>query len=142
MGLPEDEVARRVERALGELGLTTLGERAPTELSFGERKRGALATVLTMDPELLAFDEPFSNLAPSHVRALAERIRALPQAAILASQDLIPVAACCDRLVLLDKGRIRAIEEPLTLLRDEALLAEAGLELDLYRRICRELDGR
>jgi cobalt/nickel transport system ATP-binding protein len=129
MGLPPEEVARRVEQALASTGMSGAEERAPHHLSSGQKKRVALATLLAMEPELLLLDEPTSTLDPRGRRELIRILEALPVARLIATHDLELVLELCPRAVLLDGGRIVA-DGPSTELLSNAELVEAhGLEI-------------
>jgi cobalt/nickel transport system ATP-binding protein len=104
-------------------------DRAPHHLSFGQRRRVAVATVLAMRPEILVLDEPSSNLDPAARRELAEILRGLPVTLLMVTHDLPYAAELCDRSVILDAGRVVADAPTLELLSDERLLAAHRLEL-------------
>ncbi|MBC7234655.1 MAG: ATP-binding cassette domain-containing protein [Chloroflexi bacterium] len=106
MGLEEDEIRRRVERALRQVGMWSYADRMPHHLSLGEKKRVAIATVLSMSPEILALDEPSAGLDPQARRALIELLVELPQAMLIASHDLDFVRRVCRRAILLVGGRV------------------------------------
>jgi cobalt/nickel transport system ATP-binding protein len=108
MRCSESEVRERVTRALRWVGMSGCEQRSPHHLSVGEKKRIALATVLSMDTELLILDEPTSNLDPAGKWSLIELLKGLPVAKIVASHDLEMVRVLCQRTVVLDGGRIVA----------------------------------
>jgi cobalt/nickel transport system ATP-binding protein len=139
MGLPEPEVARRVEDALAALDMAGAGSRSSHELSYGERRRVAIATVLAMSPRVVALDEPFSNLNPALVERLIAIIRALPATVIVISQAMLPILVACDRLAVLHQGRIRAVGTTAEIAADRALLIECGLDFTFYFEACRRL---
>jgi cobalt/nickel transport system ATP-binding protein len=128
MGLPTDEVRKRVSRALEAVGMTGHEEQMPHHMSLGERKRIAIATVLAMDPEVLVLDEPSSGLDPRARRNLIQLLRALPQTMLVASHDIRLVWDLCPRTVILDGGRLAADGPTVKLLQDEALMDHHGLE--------------
>ena len=138
-GLPPDEVRRRVTEALASLNLTGFEKLTSHHLSLGERKRVALATVLSMTPEVVAFDEPFSNLDPSMVLQLMEIIRGMDSTLVIVSQSVLPVIAICDRMAILKDGEIVAVGKPKELARDKDLMRSSGLDLSFYCDICRDL---
>ena len=129
MGLARDEVERRVAEALATVRMTGAAERAPHELSMGERRRVAIATVLATRPRLLVLDEPSANLDPRARRELLELLEALPGTMLVVTHDLPFAAELCDRAVILDAGRIVAEGGCAELLGDDALLAAHDLEL-------------
>ena len=106
MGLDPREVRHRVERALEIMGLRGFEARSAHHLSEGEKKRVALATVLSMDSEILALDEPTDNLDPVASRRLIERIQAIPQTKMIVTHHLPVVADLCARAVLLRGGEL------------------------------------
>ncbi|HEY2253137.1 MAG TPA: ABC transporter ATP-binding protein, partial [Planctomycetaceae bacterium] len=98
---PRDEVLRRIGEALAAVGLAGFENRSPQHLSFGEKRRVCLAGVLACEPNLLALDEPSSNLDPRARRGLIEILRNCPAAQIIASHDLELVAEQCSRVIVL-----------------------------------------
>ncbi len=132
LSIPREEVPRRVEKALRDVGLDqSIRSRSSHHLSLGERKRVALATVLSMEPSILALDEPTSNLDPRNRRHLIELIAGLPATLIIATHDLEFVLALCSRTVLMDRGKIWADGETRTLLQNPELMEAHGLEVPL-----------
>jgi len=106
LGLPKAEVARRVDAALSRVRLDGYQQRVPLHLSGGERKRLAIATVLSMEPELLILDEPTAGLDPQGEELLLEVLRELPQARILVSHDPFLVAELTSRTIVLHRGQV------------------------------------
>src|SRR5690606_3356745 len=88
LGLPSDEVHRRVRQVAGELGLNHLLDRAPHHLSMGQKRTAAIAAVLAMHPALLLMDEPSSNLDPRSRRRLIELLVPLDVTLLITSHDL------------------------------------------------------
>jgi len=131
LGLRGPELARRVDEALAAVGMSEHRDRPPHHLSFGQRRRVAVATVLAMRPEILVLDEPSSNLDPASRRELAEIIRSLPVTVLMVTHDLPYALELCPRSVIIDEGRIVADGPTADLLADEHLLAEHRLELPL-----------
>ncbi|SDF36373.1 cobalt/nickel transport system ATP-binding protein [Blastococcus aurantiacus] len=129
LGLPEPEVAARVAAALEQVGMEGYADRPPHHLSFGQRRRVAVATVLSMHPEILVLDEPSSNLDPAGRRELAEVLDALPVTLLMVTHDLPYAMQLCARSVVLDRGVVVADGGTRGLLADPALLARHRLEL-------------
>ena len=138
LAVPPEEIPGRVEKALRDVGLDhSIRSRPSHHLSLGERKRAALACVLSMEPVILAMDEPTSNLDPRNRRHLIELIAGLPATLIVATHDLEFALALCARTVLMDGGRTWADGETRALMRDAGLMDAHGLEVPLSLRTCR-----
>lgn len=129
MGLDPDEVAARVAAALEAVGMQDVAERPPHHLSLGQRRRVAIATVLSMDPDVLVLDEPSSNLDPASRRELAEVLLSLQRTTVMVTHDLAYALQLCPRSVILSEGRVVADAPTVDLLTDEELLARHRLEL-------------
>jgi cobalt/nickel transport system ATP-binding protein len=127
MSYTKAEVLQTVQRALEWVGMAGYEKRSPHHLSWGERKRIAIATVLAMSPEILVLDEPSSNLDPRGKWALIELLKILPQTKIIASHDLEMVRALCQRIIILDRGQIVADGSKADILSDISLLTAHGL---------------
>lgn len=128
MGLAEDEVVVRVTEALAQVDMSGFEERLSHHLSTGQKKRIAIATVLSMRPQVLVLDEPSAGLDPRARRGLIELLRDLPITMLVSSHDLRMVAELFPRIVIMDEGHIVADGDTSTLLADEVLLAGHGLE--------------
>jgi cobalt/nickel transport system ATP-binding protein len=128
MGLPEAEVRRRVSIALEQVGMAAYAGRLSHHLSVGEKKRIAIATVLSMDAELLVLDEPSAGLDPRARRSLINLLRALPQTMLVSTHDLLLVRDLFPRMVIMDGGQIIADGPTAMLLEDASLLEAHGLE--------------
>lgn len=127
-GLEEEEIRRRVAWALAQVELEGYAERVSHHLSLGEKKRAAIATVLSMQPEILALDEPTSGLDPRTRRRLIGLLRELPQTMLVATHDMRFVAQVFPRTVVLDGGSVVADGSTDELLADERLLEAHGLK--------------
>jgi len=127
MGYAEAEVRQRVGRALEWVSMMGYEERSSHHLSFGEKKRIAIATVLSLDPEVLVLDEPTSNLDPRSKWALIDLLKRLPMTKIIATHDLELVHVLCQRTVVLDGGKVVANGETEDILRNISLLRTHGL---------------
>jgi cobalt transport protein ATP-binding subunit len=128
MGLPEPEVRERVGNALAAVGMAGFEDRRPHELSIGERKRISFATVLSMDPRLLALDEPSAGLDPRARRGLINLLNELPQAMLVSTHDMHLVKDVFRRIIVMDAGEIVADGPTETILSDIDLLERHGLE--------------
>jgi len=126
-GLPDAEVRRVVGQALAAVNMQTYAERASYHLSLGEKKRIAIATVLTMAPEILVLDEPSAGLDPRARRELIELLHQLDPTQLIATHDLDLVAQLCDRTVIMDGGRIVADGPTPAILGNGELLWRHGL---------------
>lgn len=129
MGLAPSEVEVRVSDALARVGMSQFADRPPHHLSFGQRRRVAVATVLAMNPSILVLDEPSSNLDPASRRELAEILRDLPITLIMVTHDLPFAYELCERSVILAEGTIVADGSTSKILKDEELLERYRLEL-------------
>jgi cobalt/nickel transport system ATP-binding protein len=129
LGLAGDAVEARVRAALDAVGMDGAGGRPPHHLSFGQRRRVALATVLAMDPQILVLDEPTSNLDPAARRDLADILVTLPVTAIIVTHDLPYALELCPRSVILNDGVIVADGPTAEILGDAELMAANRLEL-------------
>lgn len=123
------DVQARVEDALRAVRMEAFADRAPHQLSLGQKRRVAIATVLAMDPKVLVLDEPSANLDPRTRRELIETLDTIDRTLLVVSHDLPLAARLCERSVLLSAGRVVADGPTLELLADEALLAAHDLEL-------------
>lgn len=131
LGFPRDEIRRRVGESLAAVGLSGFENRTPQQLSFGERRRVCLAGITACEPNLLALDEPSSNLDPRSRRRLIDILRDLPAAQIIASHDLELILELCERVIVLDQGRIQADGPSHEVLADSSLMLTHGLEVPL-----------
>ncbi|TKK90911.1 ABC transporter ATP-binding protein [Herbidospora galbida] len=129
MGLRGADLEHAVVTALEKVGMADVIDRPPHHLSFGQRRRVAVATVLAMDPEILVLDEPSSNLDPASRRELAEILRGLDVTVLMVTHDLPYALELCDRSVILSGGVIAADGPTHEILADGDLLAEHRLEL-------------
>lgn len=128
IGYPRAEVAQRVAVALEQVGMAGFERRMPHHLSLGQRKRVAIATVLSMDPAILALDEPSAGLDPRARRGLVTLLQELPQAMLVSTHDMRLVRDVFPRMVVLSDGMVVADAPSASLLGDTALLDAFGLE--------------
>jgi cobalt/nickel transport system ATP-binding protein len=129
LGVRGAELDARVVAALEAVGMAEFADRPPHHLSFGQRRRVAVATVLAMEPEILVLDEPSSNLDPAGRRELADILRSLDITMLMVTHDLPYALELCPRSVILNGGRIVADGRTSDLLTDEVLMAANRLEL-------------
>jgi len=148
LGLPPDEVHARVRRALDLVGLPPdrVGPRSPFELSGGEMRRAAIAGVLAMEPRMLILDEPTAGLDPRARRDLLEQIRRFHReralTIVLVTHSMDAVAQLCDRLLVLDRGRLVADGPTREVFADPARLTALGLGLPQVTLLARRLRER
>lgn len=129
MGLSEDEVRDRVAQALAAVEMSDYADRVSHHLSIGEKKRIAIATVLSMAPEILVLDEPTAGLDPRARRNLINLLDRLDITMLVSTHDMAMAAELFPRMAIMDNGLIVAEGKTAELLADEALLARHGLEL-------------
>ena len=128
-GLRGLELERAVNEALELVGMSEFSDRPPHHLSFGQRRRVAVATVLAMKPEILVMDDPSSNLDPAARRELAEIITSLNITLLMVTHDLPFANELCQRAVILSAGVVAADDEISRVLSDKQLLTAHRLEL-------------
>ena len=129
MGLEENEVRRRVADALAAVEMDDFNNRVSHHLSIGEKKRIAIATVLSMEPEILVLDEPTAGLDPRARRNLINLLRDLDMTMLVSTHDMALVAELFPRVAIMDGGRIVAEGDTIGILGDDELLALHGLEM-------------
>jgi cobalt/nickel transport system ATP-binding protein len=128
MGLPEAAVIERVNSALEAVKMSTYRDRLSHHLSMGEKKRIAIATVLSMEPKVLILDEPSAGLDPRARRTLINLLRELPITMLVSTHDMKLVEELFPRTIVMDDGRIVADGKTRDILENEKLLNEHGLE--------------
>jgi cobalt/nickel transport system ATP-binding protein len=128
MGLPEEEVIARVDAALEAVRMSSYRDRLSHHLSVGEKKRIAIATVLSMEPKILILDEPSAGLDPRARRTLINLLRDLPITMLVSTHDMRLVQELFPRTIVMDDGRIVADGSTKDILDNEKLLNEHGLE--------------
>lgn len=129
MGMEGEELEHRVHAALEAVGMEDFVDRAPHHLSFGQRRRVAVATVLAMEPEILVLDEPSSNLDPAGRRELADILRSLDITILMVTHDLPYALELCPRAVVLNRGVIVGDGATVDVLSDDELMRANRLEL-------------
>jgi len=129
MGLSTVEIAERVEMALSLTGVSHLKERVPHQLSGGEKCMVAIASVLAMQPQIILYDEPSANLDLRARRRLIRFLQASPETIILSAHDLELVLEVCDRVIVLNQGRVMADGIPREIMSDRLLMESNNLEV-------------
>ena len=132
--LTQKEIETRVNEALKKVKIEHLANRSPWRLSVGEKRLAALASVLSMEPEVLILDEPSAFLDPCARRELIDLLRSLDCAQVIATHDLDMALDIGGRALLLDNGRIAADDRIPGILKDETFLKNHRLELPLTLR--------
>lgn len=128
MGLPEDEVRARVAEALEAVRMSAYADRLSHHLSVGEKKRIAIATVLSMKPSILVLDEPSAGLDPRARRTLINLLRELPITMLVSTHDMLMVKELFPRMVVMDEGLIVADGPTVEIMEDREFLEAHGLE--------------
>ncbi len=130
-GLPESEVARRVQHALDLVGIDYLKDRQTFKMSGGEKKMVSIATILSMTPDIILMDEPSVALDPKNRRQLINILNSFSHLKIIASHDLDMILDTCQRTILMAEGKIICDGPTEVILRDRELLEANSLELPL-----------
>jgi cobalt/nickel transport system ATP-binding protein len=136
LGLEEVEVEKRVREAMEAVGISHLGGRSSYRLSGGEKRAAAIASVLSMQPDILLMDEPTSHLDPRMRKRLITLLKGFPHTKVFTTHDLDMVFDLCERTILLDKGRVKADGKTVDILSDRELLESSGLQLPLRLEGC------
>ena len=142
LDLSKQEISHRVEQALDAFALQSYRERAPQELSGGEKKRVTLADALAMEPQLLLLDEPAASLDPVHAGLLEENLAMLSQrglALVVATHDVDFAWRWAERLLVFHEGHLEADGTPEEIFADEPLLHRCGLAQPVLFRVARML---
>lgn len=140
LGLPQDEVDRRVESSLSRVGLdlSTVGDKSPFELSGGQQRRVAFAGVLAMEPEVLVLDEPMAGLDPAARRdflGLIDRLHRDGLTVVMVSHSMDDLANCCDRIVVMNEGAVFAEGTPAQVFAHADELKSIGLGVPAAQRM-------
>ncbi len=140
LGLPQDEVDRRVESSLSRVGLdlSTVGDKSPFELSGGQQRRVAFAGVLAMEPEVLVLDEPMAGLDPAARRdflGLIDRLHCEGLTVVMVSHSMDDLANCCDRIVVMNEGAVFAEGTPVQVFAHADELKSIGLGVPAAQRM-------
>jgi len=129
LGLPAEEIHARVAESLARVGLTGYEPKVPLHLSAGEKRRAALAGVLAMRPEILLLDEPSTHLDPRSRREFIALVNGLRVTKVISAHDLEMISETCQRILLLDHGRIIADGPTRQILANPELMIAHGLEV-------------
>ena len=135
-GLTEAEVEQRVTTALDRVGILHLCDRAPFRLSGGEKHAAAIASVLSMEPDILVLDEPTAGLDPKARRRVMKLLSGFTHTRLITSHDLDMILDLCPRVVILKEGKVAADGLSRDLLADPVLMAECGLEVPALLQPC------
>lgn len=140
LGLPQDEVARRVASSLARVGLdlVAIGDKSPFELSGGQQRRVAFAGVLAMEPEVLVLDEPMAGLDPAARRdflGLIDRLHREGLTVVMVSHSMDDLANCCDRMVVMNEGMVFAEGTPAQVFAHADQLKSIGLGVPVAQRM-------
>ena len=128
MDIKAEEVDKRVDEALRSVDMESYKKRISHHLSFGEKKRISLATVLSMKPEILVLDEPTGNLDPKHRKELINLLRGTKITKIIATHDISMASSICDKIVIMDKGGIKAFDTAKNIFGNRGLLEQYDLD--------------
>jgi len=137
-GLGKEEVERRVDEALARTGISHLKQKQNYKMSGGEKRMACIATILTMEPEVILLDEPSIALDPYNRRTLIHTLNEMSETKLIASHDLDMILETCDRVILLNEKGIQKDGDAEEILHDQKLLESCHLELPFclqgYRR--------
>ncbi|MBF0169415.1 MAG: ABC transporter ATP-binding protein [Alphaproteobacteria bacterium] len=136
LGMSEDDCRRLAQSCLEEVGAWHLQDRAPHHLSGGEKRRVAIAAVLSMSPDILLLDEPTTGLDARGRRQIIKLLGGFTHSKIIVSHDLEMILDLCPRAIILNEGRVEADGPTLDLLRDGALVERVGLEIPARLAAC------
>lgn len=131
LGYPDTIVREKVAKALEEVGLAQFERRASYHLSYGEKKLVSIATIISMDPKLVALDEPTSGLDPRGKKKIIQILKKMDVTKIIATHDLEMAYELCSRAILINNGEIVAVGEVGDIIENEQLMLENGLETPL-----------
>ena len=128
-GFSDELVKKNSMKALEQVKMLQFKDKPPHHLSFGQKRKVAIASVLASEPELLVLDEPSSNLDPASRRELIDILKNLDVSIILVTHDLPMALEICNRSVILNNGKITANDETYKILKNEKVMADNRLEL-------------
>ena len=136
LGLDEAQVRERVEKALAMVNALALRDKPPHHLSGGQKSSVAIASVIAMEPDILAMDEPAANLDPRSRRLLITFLKTYTHSKMIASHDLDLILDLCERCIVIGDGRVVADGPSAELLSNRTMLEENSLELPLSLQRC------
>ncbi|MBX7256941.1 MAG: energy-coupling factor ABC transporter ATP-binding protein [Candidatus Hydrogenedentes bacterium] len=136
LGLPAEEAERKVDEALSTVGALHLKHRPPYRLSGGEKRAVAIATVLSMSPDILVMDEPTASLDPRSRRRVIDLLKSFTHTKIIATHDLDMAMDVCTRVIVMYEGVVRADGHAKDVLRDAPVLETCSLEVPLRMQSC------
>jgi cobalt/nickel transport system ATP-binding protein len=136
LGLPPEEIETRVAQALETVGAGHLRDRMPCHLSGGEKRSVAIATVLSMLPDILVLDEPTSNLDPRGRRQVLELLKTFKHTKIIATHDLDMILDLCERTIVIHEGQVTADGLTEQIFADTDLLTRSHLEKPFRMQAC------
>ena len=128
-GFSDELVKKNSMKALEQVKMLQFIDKPPHHLSFGQKRKVAIASVLASEPELLVLDEPSTNLDPASRRELIDILKNLDVSIILVTHDLPMALEICNRSVILNNGKITANDETYKILKNEKVMADNRLEL-------------
>jgi cobalt/nickel transport system ATP-binding protein len=131
LGMDEASVRERVRKALGMVNSLDLQDKPPHHLSSGQKSAVAIASVMAMEPDILAMDEPAANLDPRSRRSLISLLKTFKHSKIIASHDLDLILDVCERCIVIGGGAVVADGLSAEILSNKAFLEENNLELPL-----------
>ncbi len=136
LGYPPGKVKGHVMEALGTVGVSHLKDRPPYKLSAGEKRSVAIASVLSMSPDILVMDEPTSNLDPKARRRLIDLLKTFTHTKIIATHDLDMVLDLCERTLIIHEGHLTSDGPTREILQDGEQLSQYGLDKPLRLQGC------
>lgn len=141
LGIPKDEMIRRIDEAMELLDITKYKDRNPFDLSGGQMQRMAIAGIIAMEPEVIVLDEPTSQLDPQGREEVYQAVQKLSKNGItifLVEHNMEKIASYSDRILIIDDGKQIAYNTPQKIFsRDD--LDEYGIEAPAFTKVCREL---
>lgn len=143
MELTRDEVRRRVDSTLAALDIESLKDRPPHLLSYGQKKRIAIASVLAMDPRIIIFDEPTAGLDPAHaaeIIALLEKLHKAGKTIIISTHDMNFAYQWASRMVVMQHGNVIGQGTPTEVFANKELLKQSKLELPFILQVFKAMN--